>query len=72
PELARRDLERAVGALGDLHGALEDLARVRAGELLETHRRVREGSRATGAFTVEPQLPVDVVGIYVFLPVAEV
>jgi hypothetical protein len=66
---AVRAVERAVAALSDVD--LSDFAKGRAAELLETHRRVRESARTTGAFTVEPQLPPDVLGVYVFLPVAE-
>jgi superfamily II DNA or RNA helicase len=70
-DLQVRALERAMAGLGTLRLALVEKARARADELLETHRRVRESSRSTGTFTVEPQLPPDVLGIYVFLPVAE-
>ena len=37
--------------------------------LLDAHRRVREGARLKGVrYAVEPQLPVDVLGVYVLLP----
>ena len=71
PDRVRRELERTLKALGALEPALDDLAEVRARELLESHRRVREAAASTGRFSVEPQLPVDVLGVYVFLPVAE-
>jgi hypothetical protein len=47
---------------------LEDLARRRATELLEDHRRVREAAKDIGSYEVEPCLPVDVLGVYVLLP----
>jgi hypothetical protein len=47
---------------------LEDLARRRAAELLEDHRRVREAAKDIGSYEVEPCLPVDVLGVYVLLP----
>jgi superfamily II DNA or RNA helicase len=68
---ATRMLQRTVDALEALGPALTDVAQVRAAELLETHRRVRESARATGTFSVEPQLPPDILGAYVFLPVAD-
>lgn len=72
PDRVRRELERALLGLPELASSLEDFARVRASELLESHRRVREAASATGRFTVDPQLPVDILGLYVFLPVSEV
>jgi superfamily II DNA or RNA helicase len=66
-----RAAERAIAGLRDLEPALLNVAKTRADELLETHRRVRESAKSTGNFTVEPQLPPDVLGAYVFLPIAE-
>jgi len=70
--LTVRTARRAVEALPELEAALRDVVEARAAELLETHRRVREAGRGQGTFTVEPQLPPDVLGAYVFLPVAEI
>ncbi len=49
---------------------LEQLARKRAvAELREAHRRVRKAaSLSVMRLRVEPQLPPDVLGIYVYLP----
>lgn len=48
---------------------LNTVAEQRAGELLDQHRRVRTASRMRGVrYAVEPQLPPDVLGIYVYLP----
>lgn len=47
---------------------LENYASGRAEQLLDDHRRVREASDATGRYTVEPCLPVDLIGLYVLLP----
>lgn len=75
--LRRRQVEQAVGELGALAGALNDVAQQAAVELEETHRRVRDATRARGAggtasggIAVRPQ-PPDVLGAYVFLPIAE-
>jgi hypothetical protein len=44
-------------------------ANQRATDLLETHRRVRQGAGLTVArLRVEAQVPPDVLGVYVFLP----
>ncbi len=50
---------------------LESLARLHAQELLDAHLRVRRAARIrSGKQSVKAQLPVDVLGIYVFLPSA--
>ena len=50
--------------------ALEQLnVPYRDGELLEAHQRVRRASKIRNVpYRVEPQLPPDVLGIYVYLP----
>ena len=49
---------------------LEDVSQERALSLAESHDRVRRAvTRSAGAAaTVEPELPVDVLGVYVYLP----
>lgn len=51
-----------------LQGALEPVARERASAQLAAHERVREASRARGRATIQPVLPVDILGAYVLLP----
>ncbi len=52
-----------------LRPALDEVARAHGVELLSAHERVREASRASGiTYSIEPKLPVDVLGVYVFLP----
>ena len=52
-----------------LRPQLEAEARRRAEALLDAHRRVRAASRARGiSYRVAPQLPVDLLGVYVLLP----
>jgi hypothetical protein len=55
-------------ALPELQRALETVASERAAEQLATHERVREASRTKGRVTIEPVLPVDILGAYVLLP----
>lgn len=51
-----------------LQEALAAVAARRADEQLAAHERVREAARHKGRVTVEPVLPVDVLGAYVLLP----
>ena len=70
PELQRDALQRILDGVPALMPYLESAARSRATELLEAHRRVRSAARLRGVSQkVEPQLPPDILGIYVFLPV---
>jgi superfamily II DNA or RNA helicase len=70
PELQREALQRILDGVPALASHLEAAARGRADELLEAHRRVRSAARMRGVSQrVEPQLPPDILGIYVFLPV---
>jgi superfamily II DNA or RNA helicase len=70
PELQRDALQRIIDGVPALMPHLESAARSRAAELLEAHRRVRSAARLRGVSQkVEPQLPPDILGIYVFLPV---
>jgi hypothetical protein len=48
---------------------LDDEAAARAESLLTSHERVREAARHRGVrYRVSAQLPVDVLGVYVYLP----
>lgn len=51
-----------------LEPALEAMAAQHAEELANTHRRLRSEARASTLLNVKPQLPVDVLGIYLYLP----
>lgn len=67
PEQASEAIRRILDGYDELVPALEAEASRRAEALLEAHRRVRvTGER----YRVEPRLPVDVLGVYVYLPVA--
>lgn len=71
PDVARTHLERIIQSLPALDTELTRFARERAEEIREAHRRVRKASRlAAGHLIVEPKLPVDVLGVYLYLPVA--
>lgn len=47
-----------------LQPKLNEIAEVRAAVLQDSHNRVRKGRKAE----VKPQLPVDILGFYVYLP----
>lgn len=69
PEQARDFARRAVEGLEHLNPHLEDEAKRRGAELLASHRRVRNAARMRGVqYRIEPQLPPDVLGVYVYLP----
>ncbi|WP_041522647.1 helicase-related protein [Gilvimarinus agarilyticus] len=68
PEARTRELNRAIEALPQLTQTFETLAQERADAVLADHRRTREAAEARGSYSVQPQLPVDVMGIYVLVP----
>jgi superfamily II DNA or RNA helicase len=68
PEQARDALERVLARLDGLRPAIDRVAATRAADLGAEHERVRDIADLRGKTTVTPQLPVDVLGIYVFLP----
>lgn len=71
PVQARQFVEAAITDLGDMADYLDGLAQARAERLLDAHRRVRTAAGAKGLrYAVEPLLPVDLLGVYVFLPPA--
>jgi hypothetical protein len=69
PDQARSFVSKVVDARAALDPGLEALATARAEVLLALHRRLRDESRIKGlTYDVRPQLPVDVIGVYVLLP----
>lgn len=67
-EARSRELRRAIDTLDELEDTFAALARERANTVLADHRRVREAADARGTYGVQPQLPVDVMGVYVLVP----
>ncbi|PRR71265.1 helicase-related protein [Neomoorella humiferrea] len=63
-----RILQETAGWLEELSSLLQDLAQERALKLHQAHRRVRRITRE-GRLVVRPQLPPDILGIYVLMPV---
>lgn len=68
-EQKRRFVGAVVEGAGALVPAIEAEAARRAEALLAAHRRVRTAARERGlSYRVQPQLPADVLGIFVLLP----
>jgi hypothetical protein len=61
-------VRQALGWLPELEKDMHAIANARAVALLAAHRRVRQATH-TGRVTVTPNLPLDVLGMYVLLPV---
>lgn len=69
PAQASEFVRRVVDGFDHLSPHLTDIAQQRGQELLDAHRRVRIASRARGIrYDVQPQLPPDVLGVYIYLP----
>ncbi|GAB4245451.1 MAG: helicase-related protein [Thermoleophilia bacterium] len=69
PDQAGSALERIVTDFDHLRPHLASVAEERAAVLAEAHERVRRAARATGGgVEVRPELPPDVLGLYVYLP----
>jgi hypothetical protein len=71
PEQARSFVRRVIDGYPLLAPQLADFAAERAEQLRDSHLRVRKGAHLTDVhYAVEPKLPPDVLGAYVFLPMA--
>ena len=69
-DLAANAIIRINEGFDSLRPRIEAVAHDRAEELLLAHRRVRTAARLKGIrYRVEPHLPPDVLGIYVYLPI---
>ena len=66
--LVRQQLDRLFEVLDTLRPMLNSNAANRAEVLLDAHTRVRSASRMTGQVTVQPVLPVDLLGCFIYLP----
>lgn len=69
PPVRDLHIKNALQSLSDWQPQLETLARERAQALLQDHRRVRDAAEAKGTYQVTASLPVDVMGVYVLVPV---
>jgi hypothetical protein len=70
PDIAIHQLVSITDHLPGILPVLDDSARIRGKQLLEAHRRVRSAAGAKGSYRIDHS-PPDVLGIYIFLPVAK-
>lgn len=69
PEQASQFVQKVIDNFALIVPRLEEEANQRGMELLEAHRRVRTSAKIRGVqYRIEPRLPPDVLGIYIFLP----
>ncbi|MDD4027397.1 MAG: hypothetical protein PHO75_04410, partial [Candidatus Shapirobacteria bacterium] len=63
-------IERIIANYASLSSQINTFAQNRASELLNSHFRVREAvlMKRTQKPEIKPELPPDVLGIYVYLP----
>ncbi len=72
PEQAQVFVSRVIEGFDKIQPKLEAFAIQRGERLLEAHMRVRRAARMGGRRPrIEPHLPPDIIGIYVYLPVLE-
>ena len=72
PDQAAEFIRKVNEEFPALESHLREVAFQRGQELLEAHTRVRTATRMQGVrHRVEPQLPPDVLGVYVYLPVIQ-
>ena len=66
-------VSQVIESLPALEDTFNRVAQEQAERTLADHRRIREASDAKGLrYSVEPALPIDKIGIYVFVPMASV
>jgi hypothetical protein len=69
PEMQQRTIAALLGDFPTLEPHIGAFASRRAEALREAHDRVRSAGRmGSGKSRVEPRLPVDILGIYIYLP----
>jgi superfamily II DNA or RNA helicase len=67
---ARQFVQKVITGMDSIHSHLDEVAEQRGKELLDQHGRVRTAANVKGIrYRVEPKLPPDILGIYVYLPV---
>jgi hypothetical protein len=70
PEQAKEFLGNVIDSFDHIRPHLEETARMRGDQILESHQRVRRAAGLKGVtYRIDPKLPPDVLGIYIYLPV---
>ncbi|MAG93374.1 MAG: ATP-dependent helicase [Planctomycetaceae bacterium] len=71
-DVSRNFIQKVIDEFQHVRPRLDEVAEAHGKELLDAHQRVRTAARRTGVkYSIEPQLPPDVLGLYVYLPVME-
>jgi len=69
-DVAHNFLQKVIDDFAPLRIELDRLVTERGNELLKAHERVRQAVRKIRVkYDIQPQLPPDVLGLYVYLPV---
>jgi len=68
PTAIEQQLSLTLPVLPKLQHALGAIAQERAAAQLTAHERVREATRLKGRVSIQPVLPVDILGAYIVLP----
>lgn len=69
-DVARNFIQKVIDEFQHVRPRLDEVAEAHGKELLDAHQRVRTAAKRTGVkYSIEPQLPSDVLGLYVYLPV---
>lgn len=70
PQQATVQIERTLAEMENLQDGLNQMAQERSEALKEAHMRVRQAGKQKGVtYEVRPNLPTDLLGIYILLPV---
>jgi hypothetical protein len=71
-DVARNFIQKVINGFDAIRPRLNEIAEARGKDMLDAHRRVREAAKRKGVkYSIEPQLPPYVLGLYVYLPAAE-
>jgi len=69
PDVRERAVRQALERLQEQQQTLDSIARDHGRQLLQDHRRVRDSERdGRGNFQINPQVPADILGVYVVMP----
>jgi len=68
PTAIEQQIALLLSVLPRFQMALEPIAHERAASQLAAHERVRDAARLRGRVTIQPIIPVDILGAYVLLP----
>lgn len=68
PAQAKAFMQKIIDNVEHIQPHLESIAKQRGEKLLEEHKRVRAASRQKGTVRVEVQTPLDIIGVYLYLP----